>query len=160
MKDIYQILKELNIPYKKHDHPPVFTTQESGQFNITAEGVGDTKNLFLRNKKGDRHYLVVLGHEKKADLKELRKKLGESKLSFASPERMMDKLGLTPGSVSLAGLVNNAEKDVIVILDQELWEHEVIACHPNRNDATLEIARTDMDRFLEWSGNEVRVMDL
>lgn len=160
MKDIYEILEKLNIPYKKHDHPPVFTTKESAKFRFVSDGVGETKNLFLRNKKGDQHYLVTLGHEKKADLKELRKKLDESKLSFASPERMMEKLGLAPGSVTLLGLINNPEKDVIVILDQDLWEHEVIACHPNRNDATLEINRKDMDRFLEWCGHEVRILSL
>ena len=158
MKDIYEVLKALGIEYVRHDHAPVFTCEESAA--IGPPRPGDTKNLFLRNKNGDRCYLVSLGHEKKADLKTLKEKLGESKLSFGSPERLMQKLGLTPGSVSLLGLCNNAERDVIVILDADLWKNDVIACHPNLNTATLEIARTDLEKFIRHCGNEMRVMEL
>lgn len=160
MKNIYQTLGELQISYKKHEHPAVFTCEESQQLRGDLKGVGETKNLFLRNKRGDRHYLVSLPHDKQADLKALWQKLGESKLSFASPERLMQYLGLTPGSVSLLGLINDKAKAVTVILDADLWSHQVIGCHPNINTATLEIRRQDMDRFLAWCGNEVRVMVL
>lgn len=160
MKDIYQVLDQLGIEYVRHNHPAVFTVAESKKIGFRSEKGGDTKNLFLRNKKGDVHYLVSIGHNKKADLADLRKKLGESKLSFASPERLMAKLGLTPGSVSLLGLINNAEHDVIVILDKELWGNPVICCHPNVNTATLEIKREDLQKFFEHCGNEVRVLAL
>lgn len=154
------VLKEFGIEFVRHDHPAVFTVAESEKIGFRSEKGGDTKNLFLRNKKGDVHYLVSIGHNKKADLADLRKKLGESKLSFASPERLLTKLGLTPGSVSLLGLINNAEHDVIVIIDKALWENEVICCHPNVNTATLEIKREDLEKFFKHCGNEVRVMEL
>ncbi len=160
MKDIYSVLGQLGIAYQKHEHPAVFTCAESTELRGKLEGVGETKNLFLRNKNGDRHYLVSLPHEKQADLKGLRQKLGEAKLSFASPERLMEHLGLTPGSVSLLGLIHNEAQAVTVILDQELWENEWIGCHPNINTATLVIARQDMERFLGSRGNEVRILPL
>ncbi|PIZ70637.1 prolyl-tRNA synthetase associated domain-containing protein [Candidatus Peregrinibacteria bacterium CG_4_10_14_0_2_um_filter_43_11] len=160
MKTIYNILDELGIEYVKHEHPAVFTCEESEAVGYRRAEGGNTKNLFLRNKKGTRHYLVSLGHEKQADLKTLKEKLGESNLSFASAERLMEYLGLTPGSVSLLGLVNNAAHDVIVILDEDLWKNNVICCHPNINTSTLDIKREDMEKFFKWCGNEVRVMEL
>ncbi len=160
MKDIYAVLQELGISHVRHDHPAVFTVEESEKIGFKGAQGGDTKNLFLRNKKGDRHYLVSIGHHKKADLAELRQKLGESSLSFASPERLLAKLGLTPGSVSLLGLVNNAGHDVIVIIDKALWENPVVCCHPNANTATLEIPHDGLEKFLQHCGNELRVMEL
>ncbi len=160
MNDIYQILQSLGISFVKHDHPAVFTVEESEKIGFRGAQGGDTKNLFLRNKKGDRHYLVSIGHHKKADLAGLRQKLGEAKLSFASPDRLMAKLGLTPGSVSLLGLINNAEHDVVVVIDKALWENPVMCCHPNINTATLEIPHVGMEKFLKHCGNEVRVMEL
>lgn len=159
MKDIYKILKQLGIQYVKHEHPAVFTVEESKKIDLKMKG-GKTKNLFLRNKKGDIHYLVTIEHEKKADLKDLRQKLGESKLSFASPERLKEHLGLTPGSVSLLGLINNADKKVIVVIDKDLWKNDVICCHPNTNTATLEIGRADLQKFFDWCGNEVLFLEL
>ncbi len=78
------------------------------------------KNLFLRNKKGDRHYLVVLEISKRADLKDLVKLVGDDRLSFGSPERLMAQLGLTPGSVSPFGLINDADGSVRVLVDVDL----------------------------------------
>lgn len=160
MKDIYSVLHELGISYIKHDHPAVFTVEESEQVGYRSPIGGGTKNLFLRNKKGDQHYLVSVGHDKKVDLAGLRKKLNEAKLSFGSPERLRDKLGLTPGSVSLLGLVNNTERDVIVIIDKDLWENEVMCCHPNINTATLEIPHEGIEKFIKHCGNELRIMEL
>lgn len=155
VKNIYEVLAELNIPYEKHEHPAVFTVEEAAQYERGFDA-GETKNLFLRNKKGDVHYLIVAESTRKIDLKALAATLGESKLSFASPDRLMTYLGLTPGSVSPFGLINNTDKSVRVIVDQELIHHPKIGFHPNINTATLVIKSEDLKKFLDWTGNKVR----
>jgi len=96
---VYEVLKKLGIPYTKHEHPPVYTVEQAEQYWEDIEGT-HCKNIFLRNKKGKRHYLVILLSSKKADLKALERQLGEDRLSFASPERLMRYLRLEPGAVS------------------------------------------------------------
>lgn len=159
MSDIYEILDGLEIDYVRYDHPAVFTVEEAEEHRVEMNGA-HTKNLFIRNKKGDRHYLVTVPAEKRVDIKTLQAMLNESKLSFASPERLLEHLGLTPGSVSLLGLVNNTRKDVVVIIDSELWQNERICCHPNINTATLELSREGLEKYFKHCGNEVRYLDL
>ena len=114
------------------------------------------KNLFLRNKKGDRHYLVILAISKQADLRALVKMVGDDRLSFGSPERLMANLGLTPGSVSPFGLTNDVRHAVRVIVDQDLRSAERLIFHPNINTASVAIAGADFVRYLESTGNVVR----
>jgi Ala-tRNA(Pro) deacylase len=118
------------------------------------------KNLFLRNKKGDRHYLVILGIEKEADLRQLVQVVGDDRLSFASSDRLLARLGLTPGSVSPFGLLNDETQIVRVIIDQDLKTAERLIFHPNVNTASLAIAFPDFARFLTWRGNDVRFVSL
>ena len=159
MKDIYKVLEELGISYKKYEHPPVFTVEEADRHRGEMQG-GTTKNLFLRNKKGKRHYLLVLESDRKVDIKKMQELLGESSLSFASPERLMKYLGLEPGSVSPFGIINDEAGEVIVVMDAGLLRHETVHYHPNVNTATLAVSREDFQRFLDQSGNEVRVLEL
>jgi len=159
MNDIYAVLQSLDIPYEKFEHPAVYTVEEAAQHD-RAFGAGTCKNLFLRNKKGDTHYLVVAESTRKIDLKQLGDLLGSSKLSFASPERLMEYLSLTPGSVSPFGLINNLDKKVQVIIDEGLLRHEKLSFHPNVNTATLAIQTDDFKKFLEWTGNPVRYTKL
>ena len=159
MKNIYEVLQELDIKYVKHDHPAFFTCEDADKYHIDINGA-HVKNLFLRNRSGNTHYLVVIPSEKKVDINYLRKQLEESKLGFASPERLMKHLGLTPGSVSIFGLINNEDKKVKVIIDEDLWKEEIICPHPNINTSTLEVKRDDLQKFLDWSGNDVRFMSL
>jgi Ala-tRNA(Pro) deacylase len=112
--------------------------------------------LFLRNQNGNRHYLVVLEHRKKADLRKVADQIGDGKLSFASPERLMTHLGLTPGSVSPFGLINDADHAVRVVLDRDLKSAERLSFHPNINTVTFVIAAPDFARFLESCGNLVQ----
>jgi Ala-tRNA(Pro) deacylase len=148
-------LDTLGISYDLYEHPPVFTADEATQHwaGIDATPV---KNLFLRNKKGDRHYLVILGIEKLADLRHLVKVIGDDRLSFGSPERLMTRLGLTPGSVSPFGLLNDSTHSVRVIVDADLKRADRLIFHPNINTASLAISRTDFERFLGSRGNRVR----
>jgi Ala-tRNA(Pro) deacylase len=156
-KKVYQVLKELGISFVKHDHPPVFTVEQAELHwhNITG---AHCKNLFLRNKKGNRHYLVILEHLKNADLKVLTGKLGEDRLSFASAERLQKYLGLEAGSVSPFGLINDSGRDVTVIIDQDLKKAEKVNFHPNVNTATLGISFSDFEKFLAWSAHAVRFL--
>ena len=95
------------------------------------------KNLFLRDDKGRRHFLVLLPHDKAADLAALRTLLSSSKLSFASPERLMKHLGLTPGSVTVLGLLHEGAAPVEVLVDEELMTRPLLGVHPCDNTATL-----------------------
>jgi Ala-tRNA(Pro) deacylase len=152
--DIYEILKNLDIDYTKHDHPAVYTVEEAKKYYKPIKGVG-SKNLFLRNKGGDRHYLAVIKDSKRIDLKTLANSLNETKLSFASPERLKRYLDLTPGSVSPFGLIHDKNREVTVVIDSDLLKYDILHYHPNINTATLELSRNDFQKFLKWCGNKI-----
>src|SRR4051812_40359268 len=145
-------LTELGVAFTRHEHPPVATVEEA---SAHWAGIDAThcKNLFLRNQKGNRHYLVVLTASKKADLRAVADQIGDGKLSFASPERMMTYLGVTPGSVSPFGLINDREHVVRVALDKDFQQSARLAFHPNVNPLTFTITTADFARFLASCGN-------
>ena len=148
-------LDELGITYTRHEHPPVATVEEA-ELHWDPIDATHCKNLFLRNQKGNRHYLVVLTASKKADLKAVADQIGDGKLSFGSPERLMTHLGLTPGSVSPFGLINNRDHAVRVVLDRDLKAAARLGFHPNINTVTFTIAAADFASFLEACGNPVQ----
>jgi len=156
---VYEVLKSLEIPFEVHFHPPVYTVEEAEEHWGDVKGT-HCKNLFVRNKKGNRHYLVILESSKRADLKELNRQLGEDRLSFASPERMMRFLGLEPGAVSPFGLINDSGKEVQVVVDKDLKTADWVSFHPNVNTATLTLSFEDFERYLEWCGNFLRPLIL
>lgn len=156
---VYEILKKLDISYIRHEHPPVFTVEEAEHYWKGISGA-HCKNLFLRNKKGNRHYLVIIEHTKRAELKKLEDQLGEDRLSFASEDRLNRYLGLEAGSVSPFGLINDSKKEVKVIIDQDLKKFDRINFHPNVNTATVEMPYSDFEKFLSWAGNSVRCLKL
>ena len=154
-EQVQEALSTLGIPFERHDHPPVATAAEAEE-HWSGIDAAHCKNLFLRNQKGNRHYLVIVQHPKRADLRAVADQIGDGKLSFASPERLMTHLGVTPGSVSPFGLINDASHDVRVFLDQALEAAERISFHPNINTVTFVLALTDFQRFLAARGNLVR----
>lgn len=156
---VYAELDRLGITYTAHTHPPVFTADEAAIHWAGLDGA-PVKNLFLRNKKGNRHYLVILGIEKQADLRRLARVIGDDRLSFASPERLAKHLGLTPGSVSPFGLINDADRAVTVIIDADLRHAERLIFHPNINSESLTLSFADFERFLAARGNDVRYLAL
>lgn len=158
MNDIYQILKQLGIKYEKFEHPAVYTVEEAQKYDRGIEA-GKSKNLFLRNKKGNKHFLLIIESTKTADLKTLSSLLNENKLGFASPERLKEYLDLTPGSVSPFGLVNNKDKSVYVVVDNDLLNYPKLAFHPNINTATIVINTEDFKKFLTHTGNEIIFVD-
>jgi Ala-tRNA(Pro) deacylase len=156
---VYAALDALGIAYERYEHPAVFNADDASRYWNPIAGT-QCKNLFLRNKKGDRHYLVVLEISKRADLKDLVKLVGDDRLSFGSPERLMAELGLTPGSVSPFGLLNDADGSVRVLLDRDLRGADRLIFHPNINTASVVVSWTDLERFLATRANVVRVVEI
>lgn len=159
-KKVFEYLDRLEIGFECHEHPAVSTVEAAMQY---CKGMGDVthcKNLFLRNHKGDRHYLVILEWSKKLDIRSLGQKTGQGRLSFASPERMKTVLGLSPGSVSLFGVINDTGHAVHLILDKELYSVRKLSFHPNDNTASLVISNSGFRRFLEHCGNSYEFVEL
>lgn len=156
---MYAALDALHIPYTHHEHPAVFNAEDAALYWDRLPGV-QCKNLFLRNKKGDRHYLVVLEISKKADLKQLVKLVADDRLSFGSPERLLAELGLTPGSVSPFGLLNDPDGSVIVLVDEDLRRADALIFHPNINTASVIVSWEGLDRFLRSRPNPVRYLHI
>jgi Ala-tRNA(Pro) deacylase len=156
---VEQQLATLRIPFARFEHPPIATAEE-GEVHWKNIDAAHCKNLFLRNQKGTQHYLVILEHTRRADLRAVADQIGDGKLSFASPERLMTYLGVTPGSVSPFGLINDPDRHVRVFLDRDLQRAPRISFHPNINTATLVLAAADFERFLADRGNPVRFIDV
>ena len=148
-------LRELGIAYERHEHPPVATVEAAEQYWVGIDAT-HCKNLFLRNQKGNRHYLVIIEHQKKADLRKVADQIGDGKLSFGSPERLMAHLALTPGSVSPFGLINDAAHSVRVVLDRDLKSASRLSFHPNINTVTFVVAAADFARFLDSCGHIIQ----
>lgn len=159
MKNIYHVLADFKISYEKYEHPAVFTVAEAHEQDRNIPG-GKTKNLFLRNKKADKYYLVVVESTKRIDLKKLAIELGESKFSFGSPDKLKELLNLKPGSVSPFGLINDHKKILNVVIDNDLLMYEKVGFHPNLNTATLVISVVDFQKFLSCSQNKIIYLDL
>ena len=159
MTDIYEFLDSINVSYERFDHPAVYTVSEAKKLSPEMDGAS-TKNLFLRDKKGIRHFLVVVPQDKQVDLKELSSILEASRLSFASPDRLKKYLGIEPGSVSILALLNDPEKTVEVFVDNELWNAEIILCHPLVNTSTLAITRDGIKQFLEKTGHNLMLVEV
>jgi Ala-tRNA(Pro) deacylase len=156
---VYAALDALGIRYDRHEHPAVFNAEDASKHWDPIPGV-QCKNLFLRNKKGDKHYLVVVEIGKRVDLKDLVKAVGDDRLSFGSPERLQAQLGLTPGSVSPFGLINDAEGSVRVLIDQDLQGAARLIFHPNINTASVVVSWADLERFFGSRRNSVRLVSL
>jgi Ala-tRNA(Pro) deacylase len=152
-------LDALGIAVERHGHPPVATVDDA-EVHWAAIAATHCKNLFLRNQKGTRHYLVILLHTKRADLRAIADQIGDGKLSFASPERLMKYLGVAPGSVSPFGLINDVDHHVRVYLDRDLKSAARVSFHPNVNTATWVLSSSDFERFLSATGNPVRYVDV
>jgi Ala-tRNA(Pro) deacylase len=152
-------LVQLAIPFDRYEHPPIATGDEGLQHWQGIDAV-HCKNLFLRNQKGTRHYLVILPVSKRADLRAVAEQIGDGKLSFGSAERLLKYLGVTPGSVSPFGLIHDAEHHVRVFLDRELKSAERISFHPNINTRTVVLTFADFERYLAATWNVVKFVDV
>ena len=152
-------LNEKGLEYSWYTHPEAPTIEIARQY-WKQDGSKHCKNLFFRNHKGNRHYLVVLDCERDLDIHDLEKRLYQGKLSFASPQRMEKYLGLQPGSVSPFGLINDTENHVHLFLDTNLQQQDSLSFHPNDNRATVVIGVDEFMRYLNVVGNSFEFIEL
>jgi Ala-tRNA(Pro) deacylase len=151
-------LAELGIASRTVSHPPVFTVEEAKALRGELPG-GHVKNLFLRNKKGAM-WLIVAEEDRIIDLKTLGERIGAGRVSFGSAERLMQYLGVLPGSVTPLGLINDRGVEVKVVIDQALMTHDPINVHPLTNDRTTALSPKDLLAFIAACGHKPQVMDL
>lgn len=156
---VYETLNRLGIAFDYYEHPEAPTIEIAAQF-YRGEGTTLCKNLFFRNHKGNQHYLVCLDCDQDMNIHDIEKQLHQGKLSFASEPRLMKYLGVTPGSVTPFGLINDTEHHVHVFLDRQLQQAERVSFHPCINTASLMVARADFERFLQYMGNPYEWIDL
>jgi len=156
---LYKLLAELNIPFEYHEHPPAPTIEKAIKYWKDLDAT-HCKNLFFRNHKGNKHYLVILAHTRQMDIHELEKQLKQGKLSFASDQRMMKYLGVTPGSVTPFGLINDTDHHIHVFLDHNLQKSKTITFHPCINTASIIVTWSDFLKFLHWTTNSVEYITL
>ena len=156
---LYKILEGLDIPFEYHEHPPAPTVEAALEHWKDIDST-HCKNLFFRNHKGNRHYLVILEHTNKLAIRDLEQMLKQGKLSLASDRRLEQWLGLTPGSVTPFGLINDIENHVHLFIDDNLRNADKLSFHPNINTATIVIRYDDFIRFLDGSGNSYEFINL
>ncbi len=157
-KKLIEILEKEKVKFQVYEHPPVFTVAEAK----TIEEIRDipgvrTKNLFLKDEKQN-YYLVCLRGDKRLNIKGLEKSLDARKLKFATPHELKEELNLTPGSVSLFGMIY--AKRVLLIIDKESFDAEMISFHPNINTHTLVLDHDNLVKFLSSNKINYKVIDL
>ncbi len=156
-EDLFRFLDSLDIRHSTRRHPPVFTVAQSESLREEIPG-GHTKNLFVKDKK-DRFFVLTVEERATVDLKMVHKVIGAaSRVSFGKPEKLMEYLGVIPGSVTVFGAINDAGGNVTFVLDEDLMMHDIINGHPLSNDATTSIGREDLIRFLEATGHTPLVL--
>lgn len=156
---LYDYLDALGVRYEYHTHPAAPTVEIAMQYWKDIPGV-HCKNLFMRNHKGNHHFLLIAPGEKTVDIHGMEQRVREGKLSFASAQRMQKHLGVQPGSVSPFGVLHDAGHEVYLFLDEELSGAERISFHPNDNRASLVVSCADLLRFLDSLGNRYEFLDL
>ncbi len=150
-------LRDMGIAYENHDHAPVFTVAEGQEIKARLPG-GHTKNLFLKSKDGQFVLVCALG-DTAVSVNQLHKALGIKRLSFGRAEDMERLLGVTPGSVSLFGIMNDKGGEVRLVIDAALAACDIVNFHPLLNDATTAISSADMIRFAQETGHPPTVID-
>ena len=153
-------LHELNITYKEVTHTPVYTIEDMDNLGDVFEGAKICKNLFVRDQKGKRHFLIVVPEEKRVPLAEVTTKIGSTKLSFASEERLMKYLKLTPGAVTPLAVINDEANEVEVVMDESLKNEELLGVHPCVNTATILIKPQELERYITEVGNKIKYINV
>ena len=155
--DLYAFLDAHGVAHRTLEHPAVFRVDEGHEIKAALPG-GHTKNLFLKDAKGQIWMICALG-ETRIDLKRLPETIGAARLSFGSPELMQEVLGVTPGSVTLFALINDRARRVKLVLDAALLEPEPINFHPLTNTATTAISQDGLRAFLQALDITAQVVD-
>ena len=156
----YDFLDGLGIAYVRTDHDAALTMDDCAAIDDVL-GVLMCKNLFLCNRQKTNFYLLLMPGDKKFKTKELTKQINSARLSFAGPEEMLAYLDIEPGAVSVMGLMNDKEKQVQLLIDEDVLEGEYIGCHPCVNTSSLKMKTADIiEKFLPATGHAYRVVHL
>ncbi len=157
--ELYPILDQLGIHYHIYRHPPAPTIEIAREFwkDIPSS---HCKNIFLRNHKGNKHYLVIIEYTQNFSIHSLEKRLHQGKLTFASPKRLMKYLGVTSGNVSPYALINDVDHHVHLFIDETLLSTKNISFHPLTNTASLVTSFDDFLKFLNWTTNTYEFTNL
>jgi Ala-tRNA(Pro) deacylase len=157
---VYDLLDKLKIDYTRIDHEALETMEACIEVDKTLN-VHMCKNLFLCNSQRTQFYLLLMPGEKKFITKDLSRQIGSARLSFAEKEYMEKYLDITPGSVSVMGLMNDKDRVVRLLIDSELMKEEYIACHPCINTTSIKLKTEDiLDKFLPYTGHEPTIVNL
>ena len=154
MKEVLALLDEKNIKYELVEHEEVHTIEDMKELGLLDKGYV-CKNLFLRNANGKMHFVLSCHHEKEVNVQEIAKKIGSTRLSFGSEERLEKYLKLKNGYVSPFGVINDESKSVIFIFDKEIQNEQKVGFHPNTNKATIYLTFKDVKKIIEDHGNDV-----
>ena len=156
----YALLDRLGVPYRRADHGPAATMELCREIE-TALGCPICKNLLLTNRQQTDFYLLLMDGDKVFKTKFLSKALGCARLSFATDEQMLELVDITPGSLSVLGLLNDPEKRVRLVIDKPVLEQPEIGFHPCLNTSTLAVSMTDFrEKILPALGHEATVVEL
>lgn len=157
-QQVFAVLNSLDIHYQLFEHPPLDTIEIALKYWKDIDAI-HCKNLFFRNHKGNRHYLVIIKDTTPFHIRSLEQQLKQGKLSFGSEQRLLRYLGVKPGSVSPFGLINDVDHHVHLFLDRQLKEARLISFHPNDNTASLVISYDNFLKFLGAMGNSYEYID-
>ena len=147
-----------HISYKLHLHPAVFTVEEARKLTSFIPGM-HCKNLFVKDIKRRKFYLVTLSASKRLDFKALEKLTNWPRLIFADEAELREYLDLSKGAVSPLGLVNDTSNQVEYIVDKEVWNAEIVSFHPNINTETLEFENKDFQQLISCTGTKFQVVE-
>ncbi len=157
---VYDLLERLGVPFERVDHDAVGTIEGCAEIEKLLD-IEICKNLFLRNSKGDQYYLLMLPGGKHLVTKDLAKKIGSTRLSFGTPEKMEEYLDITPGSVSVLGLMNDHGNNIQFLVDNDIKKWEYFGCHPCINTSSLKIKADDLfSKILPAVGREPVFVDI
>lgn len=157
---VYELLLNLEIPFQRIDHEAVATIAACRGLDEIL-GIHMCKNLFLCNTQKTIFYLLMMPGEKKFKTKELSKQLGCARLSFAPEEYMEKYLHISPGAVSVMGLMNDAERHVRLVIDEDVLKEEYLGCHPCVNTASLRLRMEDVvKKFLPYVKHDYTLVHL
>lgn len=157
--DLLALLREEGIEYQYFDHPAVMTSTEAAVLMGEAPGVSG-KNLFLRDKKGRRFFLLMTLGEKRVDLKQWGKQEELGRLSFADPQTLAASLEVSSGAVGPLALINDQQHKIEVFIDCALWEQGLVRCHPLVNTASLVLTSAAMEKFFGLSGHSFKLVNV
>ena len=151
--EIKKYLEDLEIKYRLYKHPPVYTVEEASKYNGEIKGI-HCKNLFVKDRKSRKFYLIIISAEEKLNLKDYEEIL-EEKLKFANEKDLKEILNLETGAVSPFGLINDKEAKTILIIEKKILESDYVSFHPNINTETLELTRENFQKYLNTLKNKI-----